>query len=43
MKSLSRTRFPIKKILEETPMNEHFSSFYSEETHTRDHSSEKIL
>jgi hypothetical protein len=34
--------YPIKKILETTPINDHFSSFYSEETQTYDHFSEKF-
>jgi hypothetical protein len=34
---------PIKTILEKTSINDHFSSFYSEETQTRDHFSEIFL
>jgi hypothetical protein len=36
-------QFPIKKILEKIPINDHFSSFYSEKTQTRDHFSEKFF
>jgi hypothetical protein len=32
-----------KKILEKTSINDQFSSFYSEETQTRDHFSEKFF
>ena len=34
---------PIKKILEKTPINDHFSSFYSEKTQTCDQFSEKFF
>ena len=34
---------PMKKILEKTPMNDQFSSFYSEKTQERDHFYEKLF
>ncbi|PKC50701.1 hypothetical protein RhiirA1_485583 [Rhizophagus irregularis] len=37
------TIYPIKKILEKTPMNDQFSSFYSKETQERDHFYEKFF